>query len=306
MKRLLCLVLSILLFISPIYASTTGSNSPGYERNESNNYGVNKKITIDDSIINIIKNTPYVDASKKIYDFANILDSDDEKELSSLINGFINTTGLDFVFVSIDMPYSDDMDNDNYGYNFYDYNDFGMNMEKYGGIVLLRNTYSSAPYYTAVLTGEAQLYCDGYELDNLMDSLSSYFPNKLYKEGISKFLHSFTSLYEEGYDEEKYYIDDDGFVAEHKTLNFLPSIISGGLVSLLSMLGLVSKNKMVKKASNASNYLLNNSVNFINKNDKLVSTITTHHRISSDQGGGGSHSSFGSSGIGHTSSGRHG
>ena len=114
-------------------------------------------------------------------------------------------------------------------------------------------------------------------------------------------------MYDRGYDEEIYYIDEDGVLRENKPLNFLPSIISGGLVSLLTTLGLINKNKMVKKASNANLYLLDNSVEYLNKSDKLVGTITTHHRISTDSGGsGGSHSSIGHSGGGHISGGRHG
>ena len=81
--------------------------------------------------------------------------------------------------------------------------------------------------------------------------------------------------------------------------------MSGAFGTLLGMLGLVKKNKMVKKASNANDYLVKSSVEYLNKSDTMVSTITTHHRISSDSGGG-SHSGFGSSGGGHISGGRHG
>ena len=306
MKKIMCLIISLLLCISFVKASNIGSNSEGYKRTESNNYGVNKRYKVTDENKEYILNTPYVNAKKKIYDFVNILTDEEEDDLKTLIDGFIKETGLDFVFVSIDMPYTNDEDNEDYAEDFYDFNDYGMNNDKYGGIIILRNNYSNDPYYTVVLTGEAQLYCSTYDLDNLLDRMYDYFHNGLYKEGIEKFLHSFSTLYENGYDEERYYLDENGVLIENKPLNFLPSIISGGIVSLLSTLGLIKKNKMVKKASNANLYLLKNTVEYLNKSDTLVGTITTHHRISSDSGGGGSHSSIGHSGGGHTSGGRHG
>ena len=155
--------------ISFVNASNIGKNSNGYERKESNNYGINKKYQITDGNRDYIINTPYVNAKNKIYDFVDILSEEDEKYLKPLIDGFIKETGLDFVFVSIDMPYTDDSDNENYGMDFYDFNDFGLDNDKYGGILLLRNNYQVDPYYTVVLTGEAQLYCSTSELDHLLD-----------------------------------------------------------------------------------------------------------------------------------------
>ena len=55
-------------------------------RDESNNYGVNKKIKINNSNLYNIKNTPYVDASEKIYDFANLLEDLKYSLTSFLLN----------------------------------------------------------------------------------------------------------------------------------------------------------------------------------------------------------------------------
>ena len=306
MKKLLLFIFVSFIFVISLNATEIGHNSEGYERKESNNYGISKKININSSNLDNIKNTPYVDASIKVYDFANILSSEDEKELKSLIEGFYNETNLEFVFVSVDMAYDDDLDNERYAQDFYDYNDFGLNTTKNGGIILIRNKYESNPYYVAVLTGEAQLYCNEGCLDNLLDNVYESFHSGNYKAGIESFIHMFKTNYNKGYDEDKYYIDENGSLREKKELNYIPSIISGALATLFGMLGLVKKNKMVKKASNANDYLVKSSIDYINKSDKLVSTITTHHRISSNSGGGGSHSGFGSSGVGHISGGRHG
>lgn len=306
MKKILVVLITFLLLITPLYADELGHNSDGYERNESNNYGVSKNINVDSNNMQDVINTPYVDSSEKIYDFANILSSEDEKELKNIIDNFINNTNLDFVFVSVDMPYSEDEENEIYAQNFYDYNDFGKNTLKNGGIVLYRNVYSSNPYYVTVYTGEAQLYCNENCSDYLLDEIYDNFHSEKYKDGIIQYIHSFNTFFNKGYDEDKYYIDENGSLKEKKSLNYIPSIISGAFATLLGMLGLVKKNKMVKKASNANDYLVKSSVEYINKSDKLVSTITTHHKISSSSGSGSSHSGFGSSGVGHISGGRHG
>ena len=307
MRKIILFIFSFLLLITPLKATELGHNSDGYERNESNNYGVNKKWKINDSNIDNVKRTPYVNAKEKIFDFADILSSDDEKNINELINGFIKETGLDFVFVSIDMPYSSDSENDEYAYDFYDYNDFGINNENYGGIIIVRNKNESDPYYVASLFGEAQLYCNETRLDYLLDDIYDSFKNGDYKAGVSLFIHRFISYYNEGYDENKYYIDENGSLKEKYSLPYLTSLISGGFVSLLSVLGLVKKNKTVTKASNANDYLVKSSIEYLDKKDNFISTITTHHVIStSSSGGGGSHSGFGSSGGGHISGGRHG
>ena len=309
MKKVLFSLLLFFVLLIPLYATELGHNSDGYDRNESNNYGVKKRWKINDNNINIIKNTPYVDANNKIYDFADVLSESDESELKSLIDGFINETGLDFVFVSIDMPYTNDSENEDYSSNFYDYNDYGLNNENYGGIIFVRNNYESDRYYTATIFGEAQLYCDTNDLDIILDDIYSYISSGNIKEGVSFFIHQFKNKYDLGYEEDEKYIDENGTLVVNKkySLPYFTSILSGGLISLLTMLGLVKKNKMVTKANNANDYLIKSSVEYINKSDKMISTITTHHHISSGSSmGGGSHSGFGSSGGGHISGGRHG
>ena len=65
---------------------------------------------------------------------------------------------MEMVFVSIDMPYNYDSKNEEFAADFYDYNDFGLNFDKYNGILLLRNNYSSDRYYDIYTFGDAQLY----------------------------------------------------------------------------------------------------------------------------------------------------
>jgi uncharacterized protein len=66
------------------------------------------------------------------------------------------------------------------------------------------------------------------------------------------------------------------------------------------MLILISKNKMVKKASVARDYIDNASIEYTNRSDQFINSHTTSYTVSSSSSGGGrSGSSFGSSGGGH-------
>ena len=105
-KQLLLITLCLFLNITTIFASTKT-----IERTEENKYGVNKHWNITNSNIKNVKNTPYVNANEKIYDYADILTDEEEKQLFQKIDNFIKETHIDMVFVPIDMPYSHDSQN---------------------------------------------------------------------------------------------------------------------------------------------------------------------------------------------------
>ena len=114
------------------------------------------------------------------------------------------------------------------------------------------------------------------------------------------------------WNDERYYLDESGEFHVSKG-DFNPpygwSGISGIVVSILSVLGLAKKNKMVMKSNEANDYVNRSDVKYSVQSDKLVSSITTHHKISSDSGGshGGGYSHSGSSGGFHGGGGgRHG
>ena len=76
MKKILVLLISILLIPNTILASTDT-----LDRNNLDNYGVNKHWDIVDSNLDNVLNTKLVDASEKIYDFSELLTEEEEKEL---------------------------------------------------------------------------------------------------------------------------------------------------------------------------------------------------------------------------------
>ena len=312
MKKTFKIIFTIILLfsINNIYASTKL-----LERNESNHYGINKDIDINDEMLEYIKNTKYVNANEKIYDFSDILTDEEEKELYNKVQQFIEKTNMDLVILTDNVPYEDDSENDYYAVDFYDFNDFGRNTDTYDGVIFFRNTYPEDRYYGIYMTGNAKLYFTNDRNDITLDNIYDYISSDQYLEGINLFIDEFLKYYEEGIpsDYSNSYIDDNGNLVYVK--KYYPPIVLAGIISLIVSIITISimikKNKMVYTAKEANEYLDNESIKYIRKDSHLESTHTTRHYnppsdSGSSSGGGSSHSFSGSSGIGHSGGGRHG
>lgn len=301
LKILLIMIICVLINITTISASTKT-----YERTESNQYGVNKNLPKKN--IYQIKKIPLVDASEKIYDYADILTDEEEQEVYKYIENFIAKTHIDMVFVSIDENFSEKQ-NEDYACDFYDYNDFGIDFENYSGVLLLRNNYYADKYYNIYTFGDAQLYFSYNRLENILDDMYSDFVNKKYVDGIHTFTSMCSNYYKRGIASEykNSYIDENGYIRYNYGIPYFACFVISGGVTLVVMLILVRTNKMVKKATKAKEYLNKDSINYTQNVDQFINSITTHHTMSSSSGGGGGGSHSGSSGGGHSSGGgRHG
>ena len=84
------IVLITLLNTINVYASTNT-----YDRNELENYGVNKNVQDINSKLSYIMNTKKVDASEKIYDFSDILTEEEEQLLKASEKGYVPAELLD-------------------------------------------------------------------------------------------------------------------------------------------------------------------------------------------------------------------
>lgn len=321
MKRLFKLLILIVLFTAlPVSAEVRTC-----DRADMENYGVNKKWQVTNNNLKNILNTPCVDAKDKIYDFADILTDKEEDELKTKINEFISKYNTELVIVTKSLPYIDDDQNEDFAADFYDYNDFGIDYSLYDGILLFRNTYTSNPYYDMYTFGDTQLYFNKNRYDIILDGIYPDLKGHNYLEGFTNFIEYVDMYMESGKPNEAngYYIDEDGYAQEKKygivttdstvMLPYLPIGFGCGILTLIVMLIMGSKNKMVRKAYDANYYLVKNSINYTEKKDEFISSHTTswtepeHTSSGGGGGGGGFHSSGGSSGGGHSSGGgRHG
>ena len=313
MKRLINLVFIVLLTLIctiNVYASTNT-----YDRNTLENYGVNKNVQNINSKLNSIMQTKKVDASEKIYDFSDILTDEEETLLKAKIDKFIEDNNMDMVIVTDNFAYSYDRKNEEYADDFYDYNDFGLDIEYYSGVLLLRNTYSLDPYYHMSTSGSAQLYLNDSRINSILDDIYNDIHAGNYYEGFSKWITYTDNYIKSGYPStaSNYYLDNTGNMHKVRPKYHAPwgiAFIAGVAVALTIVLIMVAKNKMVKKAQKASEYLDNNSINITKREDTFLRSHTTSYTVSSSSGGhhgGGGHSfHHSSSGFSHGGGGRHG
>lgn len=306
--RILLLILTILLMPN-VFASTETQN-----RNNLDNLGVNKHWKITDSNRSNVLNTYKVNADEKIYDYSDILTDEEEKRIYDRFMEFIHKTNMEMVFVSINKPYVNDSDIEDFAADFYDYNDFGLDFKHYSGVLIVRNTYEQDPFYNIYLFGEAQLYFYGDRTEYTLDRIYDAFHNGRYEEGLNTFIDSFNRYYDSGIDSslKDKFIDEDGYIRQKVVMPWVGIFGADVLVVFIVLIILVLKNKMVTKKLNVSEYYNKSSLNFTKKNDIFIREHTSSYTVSSSSGGGGHssggfHSSGGSSGGGHSSGGgRHG
>lgn len=308
MKKIVKLLIFVLTFL--VFISVCNAMPETFNRNEIDNYGVNKKWEITNKNKSNVLRTPLVDAKDKVYDFADILDDKDEKKMYYLIEEFTETTGMGMVFLTINMRYSYDSLNEDYAADFYDYNDFGIDIEHYSGVLLLRNAYEADPYFNIYTFGDAQLYFTYERLEYVLDDIYDYFHAGNYRIGFETFVKDMKEFYKKGKPNKHRFskIDDNGDIIQGYVFHPIIMIIVSGIFTAVYIGILVGKNKMIRKAYTASDYLVKDSIVYTTKTDMFIGTHTTSYVISSSSGGSsGGHISHGSSGGGHSSGGgRHG
>ena len=294
--RKIFLILTILLFsVENIQASTNV-----YERTSSD-YLVPSDITVNSSNRNNILNTPAVDASEKVYDFADLLTTEQEDSLYDDINDFINDSSYDLVIVTIDdnpkysaMDYADD---------FFDYNDFGVNSSRDGVLILI--DMDTREIYVSTSGMALKMYSD-YRIDNIIDAGYYYLTSGYYYNCLSEMIDELELYYDNGYPSENsnLHIDENGNPYYIRKMPYLMIFLVAGTFCLIVTLILYFKTKSVVKKHNIASYIDKENTN-ISKNDIFLTTYTSRiRRQSSSSSGGGSSFHRSSSGRSHGGGGR--
>lgn len=304
------LLLFVILFMT--FTLNVDASTNVYERDERENYGVNKKWVINESNIDNVRNTPLVDPDEKVYDFADILTDNEEQRLYNLIMNFKNKYNTEVIILTVNESYYSDYKNETIASDFYDYNDFGMDYEKYDGILIYRNAYSLDPYYDIYTFGDAQLYFNQDRYDLVLDKVYNLLHDGDYLSGFSMFFSYFEDYYKKGIAQTSYYVDDMGYLRQKFIPPYFVAFVISGIITVIVVAIFVNNNKMIVSATNADIYLDMSSIKYTKRDNIFVNSRTTSYTVSSSSsggghssGGGGSHS--GSSGGGHSSGGgRHG
>lgn len=279
MKKILKITLVMLtiftLNIVPVYASTNTK-----ERTE-DNYLVEDWVTVTEDNKNNILTTPAIDATEKVYDFADLFTDEEEQQLYTKITNYINEYNLDLAVVTIDennktpREYADD---------FYDYNDF----DQQGGILFLIDMYNRKIYMST--TGEAIKMYNDYRINTALDEVYTYMSDEEYYEGTSSYIDKISDYAKKG-------VPTSNNEEKSLTSSIFMSLLIGLIGTAIIMAILIFKNRMVKKATTAREYLNKNSIKIQNMGEILISSNTTKHEIDHSSSGSSTHT--GSSGSSH-------
>lgn len=265
---------------------------------------VNDYVEVNSSNKSIILRTPSVDASEKVYDFADLFSDEEEQELYDKLTSFIEKYNMDFAVVTInDNNKSSAM---NYADDFYDYNDFGVNDTNDGLLFLI--DMDTRNYYVSTTGESIRMYNDS-RIDGLLDYAESDMRSGNYFSAASKIISRASTYADSGIPSgnENSYIGEKGQIKYIKKINYLSAAILSFIISIIVIIILIAKNRMIKKALSADTYI-SKALKITEKSDKFLTTHTSVVTINTSSGSGGhsggSSTHFGSSGISHGGGGR--
>lgn len=287
MKKIFVLLISLFLLVLPVYASTNT-----YSRTTTD-LKVPKKIKYKSSMEHNVLLTPSVNANEKIYDFAELLTEEEEKQLYDKVKEFIANTNLDLAIVTINTNVKDSTQE--YADDFYDYNDFSID-----GLAFVIDMQNRIFYISTA--GKAMLYYDDYRIEYILSALDQEMYNHEYFNACNTLISQLTEYYNNGFSDnaDKYVVI--GTQIYRKTPYLLLSIIAV-VSATIGTLILALRNKKIKLAANSNDYFDNKSFEITKDTKEFISSNTSRVYIPpADSGGGGSsgggfHS--GSSGASH-------
>lgn len=287
MKKIFVLFISLFLLVLPVYASTNT-----YSRTTTD-LKVPKKIKYKSSMEHNVLLTPSVNANEKIYDFAELLTEEEEKQLYDKVKEFIANTNLDLAIVTINTNVKDSTQE--YADDFYDYNDFSID-----GLAFVIDMQNRIFYISTA--GKAMLYYDDYRIEYILSALDQEMYNHEYFNACNTLISQLTEYYNHGFSDnaDKYVVI--GTQIYRKTPYLLLSIIAV-VSAIIGTLILALRNKKIKLATNSNDYFDNKYFEITKDTKEFISSNTSRVYIPpADSGGGGSsgggfHS--GSSGASH-------
>ena len=227
-----------------------------------------------------IKNINAFDTSLKVYDYAQVLSVEEELNLKKEIDLFIANHNMDMALVTV--KYHEKIDTMNYADDFYDYNGFGIGNNHDGLIFVIDFTFGYTDIWMSTTGKAIQMYTDS-RIDSILDSVAAQKNNGYYKmfNTFVKRSNEFANMGIPSYGTK-----------EKGQINWLYIFILSSVIPSIIILILIGKNKMVKVATHATQYLVKNSVVINKRSDRFITTHTTSVRINdSSSSGGGSRSS---------------
>lgn len=265
-----------------------------FERTSENRYGIPERFDLGNRQIEHAMMTPYVEASKKVYDFAEIFDDEENQKLEELAQKISNQKKYGIVVVTI--PDLDSRSPREYADDFYDYNDF-----QNDGILLLISLGSRDVYIST--SGYGQILFDNSRVNSMIEEITPDLSSKDYYEAVNLFLEEVEDYFDHGPSKSMRrceIINSRGDYTCKRQVPIFWILLSSILISLVVTWLCTRKYKKIILADDADSYLKKEELELGKKIDTFVSTSTSRIRLSSNSsisGGGSSH--HGSSGGSH-------
>lgn len=269
MKKIVNYTLLFLFAFLLIDCNLVNASVKIYERTE-DNLGIADDIKVNEENKQNILSTPKVDETEKVYDFADLFTDEEEKRLYDKIQDYIDKRDMDMAIVTI--KENNKITPEVYADDFYDYNNFGTNNSHDGVLLLIDMDNRHIHMSTA---GSAINKYNDSRIDQILDSVYECMTSEDYFSAASTF------------------IDEVSSSNIPWGLIFIIPII----VATISTVIFICKNKMVKKATEASRYMERNSLNITSAKDVFITTHTVRHKKESSSSGSSTHT--GSSGRSH-------
>lgn len=259
MKKIFVLFISLFLLVLPVYASTNT-----YSRTTAD-LKVPKKIKYKSSMEHNVLLTPSVNANEKIYDFAELLTEEEEKQLYDKVKEFIANTNLDLAIVTINTNVKDSTQE--YADDFYDYNDFSID-----GLAFVIDMQNRIFYISTA--GKAMLYYNDYRVEYILSALDQEMYNHEYFNACNTLISQLTEYYNHGFSDnaDKYVVI--GTQIYRKTPYLLLSIIAV-VSATIGTLILALRNKKIKLATNSNDYFDNKSFEITKDTKEFISSNTS-------------------------------
>lgn len=283
--------LILILIISLFFNINVFAIEDNEQINNTNNDTI--EVTNTDSVdeTKVEENTS-IDTDDKVYDFADLFSESEEEKLYNDIYKYKNQTTYEAVIVTTNDnngKYVED-----YAMDFYEDNGFARN-----GIIFVIDMQDRG--YTMMVHGDAiNTYTDN-DIDYILDELYYDMAAGDYYDAASNFLYLATKYYSS----DSSYTYDDSYYGDYNesSINWFELIISPLIVTVVVILILAFRNRMVKKANSSKSFLNDKTKVITTISDIFLGSTTTKVRIDTSSSSGGGSSSGRSSGMRSSSSG---
>ena len=238
MKRLK-VILFVLLILCPIpvFASTRT-----YTRTRENPL-VPDGIELTEEVYQEIMSTPAVDATEKIYDYADLLDDREENLVYKDITNYIRTTKIDAIIVTI--KNINGVSLDRFASNFYQYNMFSKD-----GIIFIIHMGGEKPelYIKSFGEGDSKAFSqyDDNRKTKILYMANKYILKGKYYDGMECYIRSLLGFYD-AKASANYHIEEDGTVIKDiPWIEIIIIVVSFTFIGTLIFLFKIHNNNVLK------------------------------------------------------------